>query len=88
MNQTALRDWTAVLAVLAAVGLIIYGLTAENGWIETMFLWPVYVFGLLMTGLALYKGAPKLLLMILPVFLVPMAMAGMLLYACTQGTCL
>ena len=84
----AIRDWTAVLAVFAAFAVIAYGLTAQHGWIETVTLWPVQVFGLVMVALAIRFGASKLFLLLTPVFLVPLSMGAMLLYACSQGDCL
>ncbi|HSG55734.1 MAG TPA: hypothetical protein VLA45_09770 [Paracoccaceae bacterium] len=88
MSENALRDWSATLAVLAAVAVVTYGLTARYGWFETVFIWPVYLFGSVMIGMAVYKGATKLLLLVLPVFLIPPGMGLMLLYACSQGDCL
>lgn len=88
MSGTATRDWAAILAGITALGVLIFGATATHGWLETIVVWQLHLFGLLMIGIALYKGATRWLLLIVPVFLIPLCMGAMLLYACSQGDCL
>ena len=88
MNDGAVRDWTALAAVLMAVTVIAFGATARYGWIGATALWPVHILGLAAITVAIRKGAPRLLLVFAPVFLVPLGMGALLLYECSRGNCL
>ena len=88
MTREAIRDWSAILAIFTAIGVLIYGWNAEYGWFETAFFWPVHLLGLTLVAVSIAKGAPRLLAIITPVFLIPLGMGAMLLYACSQGDCL
>ncbi len=82
---------TAALAALAALILIGLGLAFElrgEGWIMVFAYWQICLFGLLLVAVAVLKGFSKMLLFLLPIFLLPLGLGAGFLVECSKGNCL
>lgn len=86
MKLFQLREIAATAASLAALGVIVHAITASH-WTETVGIWPLHAFGLLMTALAIAKGGSRLLILLTPIFLIPLVMGVTLLFTCAPGNC-
>ena len=85
------RDFSSIVAIFAAIAILGIGAANEvqgDGWIIVFAFWPIYLIGLISLMIAVKQGASKLLLLVLPIFVVPAGMGAMLILACAQGDCL
>ena len=75
-------------AIGAAILVMAIGLFSPLGFWSVALIFPIPLFGLVLLIIALFQGRRWWLLLLLPIFVVPLSYFAQFAYECTRGPCL